>query len=45
MVQWFGLCTFIAYGTGSIPGQGVKILQAMNSGEEKKKKKMRRGDK
>ena len=38
MVQWFGLCTFIAHGTGSVPGQGVKILQAIKSGQKKKKK-------
>ena len=28
-VQWLGLCTFIAKGTGSIPGQGTKIPQVV----------------
>ena len=28
-VKWLGLCTFIAQGMGSIPGQGTKILQAV----------------
>ena len=28
MVQWLGLCAFIAKGLGSIPGQGTKIPQA-----------------
>ena len=27
-VQWLGLCTFTAEGTGSIPGRGTKIPQA-----------------
>ena len=34
MVQWLGLCTFIAEVTGSIPGQGTKIPH----GQKKKKK-------
>ena len=29
VVQWLGLCIFTAEGVGSIPGQGTKILQAM----------------
>ena len=28
MVQWLGLCAFIAEGLGLIPGRGTKILQA-----------------
>ena len=28
VVQWLGFCTPIARCTGSIPGQGTKILQA-----------------
>ena len=28
VVQWLELCTFIAEGTGSIPGGGGRILQA-----------------
>ena len=28
VVQWLGLCAFTAMGLGSIPGQGMKILQA-----------------
>ena len=39
VVQWLGLCTFTAEGTDSIPGQGTKILQAMQCGKKKKKKK------
>ena len=27
-VQWLRLCAFTAEGTGSIPGQGTKLLQA-----------------
>ena len=37
VVQWLGLCTFTAEGTDSIPGQGTKILQAMQCGKKKKK--------
>ena len=29
MVQWLGLCSFIAKGLGSIPGWGTKIPQAI----------------
>ena len=29
MIQWLRLCTFTAGDTGSIPGQGIKILHAM----------------
>ena len=28
LVQWLGLCTFSAEGTGLIPSQGIKIPQA-----------------
>ena len=28
VVQWLGLCAFTAMGLGSIPGRGMKILQA-----------------
>ena len=42
MVQWLRHCTFTAEGTGSVPGQGTKILQAvwtnLNSLKKKKKK-------
>lgn len=27
--QWLGLCTSTAEDSGSVPGQGVKILQAV----------------
>ena len=27
VVQWFGLCIVTAEGSGSVPGQGTKILQ------------------
>ena len=33
-VQWLGLCTFTAKGTGSIPGWRTKILQAMWGGQK-----------
>ena len=36
VVQWLGFCTFTAEGTGSIPSQGTKILQAMQCGGKKK---------
>ena len=39
MVQWLGLCAFTAEGMGSVPGQGTKILQAMQLAAAKKKKK------
>ena len=38
-VQWLGLHAFIAKDQGLIPGQGTKILQAMQRGQKKKKKK------
>ena len=41
-VQWLGLCTFTAEGLGSIPGQGTKILQAVQCGKKKKKKKQKK---
>ena len=34
-VQWLGLGAFSAGGAGSIPGQGIKILQAMQHGQKK----------
>ena len=37
VVKWLGLCTFIAGGTGSIPGQGTKILHAEWCGQKNKK--------
>ena len=37
MVQWLGLCAFIAEGTGSTPGQGTNIPQAVQHGQKKKK--------
>ena len=39
MVQWLGLCASTAGGVGSIPGQGTKILKAMQHGQKKKKTK------
>ena len=36
MVQWLGVCSFIAEGPGSIPGQGTKIRQAVQWGQGKK---------
>ena len=38
MAQWLELCAFTAKGTGSIPSQGTKILQATQHGQKKKKK-------
>jgi len=38
VVQWLGLHAFIAKGAGSIPGQGTKIPQAQQSGQENKNK-------
>ena len=38
VVQWLGLRTFTAEGAGSIPGQGIKIPQAVWHGQKKKKK-------
>ena len=46
MVQWLRLCTFTAGGTGSIPGQGTKILHATwCKGKEKTKKNWNIGTK
>ena len=39
MVQWLGFCTSTTAGTGSIPGQGTKILQVSQSRLFKKKRK------
>ena len=38
MVQWLGLYASTAGGTGSIPDQGSKILQAAGWGQKKEKK-------
>ena len=38
-VPCLGLCPFIAKGSGSIPGEGTKILQARQHGQRKKEKK------
>ena len=35
-VQWLGLLAFTAEGSGSVPGQGTKILQAMWRSQKKK---------
>ena len=37
MVQWLGLYASTAGGTGSIPDQGSKILQAAGWGQKKGK--------
>ena len=39
VVQWLGLCAFIAEGLGSIPGWGTKIPQAVQCGKKKEKNK------
>ena len=39
VVQLLGLCASTAGGTGSIPGLGNKILQAVWRGQKKKKRK------
>ena len=36
MVQWLELCAVTAEGLGSIPGQGTKILQAVQGAPPKK---------
>ena len=36
VIQWLRLCTFTAEGTGSIPGPGTKIPQAVWCGQGKK---------
>ena len=38
VVQWLDLCASTAWGMGSIPSWGTKILQAMWHSQEKKKK-------
>ena len=38
VVQGLGLCGFTAWGPGTIPGQGTKILQAIWCGQRKKTK-------
>ena len=38
VVQWLGLHTFTAGGTGSIPGPGAKIWQAVECSPAKKEK-------
>ena len=38
MVQWLGLGAFTAKGPGSIPGQEIKILQAVGCGQKNKHK-------
>ena len=42
-VQWLGLCASTAGGTGSIPGQGTKILQASQCGQNKQTNKQNQG--
>ena len=37
MVQWLGLCTLTAEGSGLIPDQGTKIPQALRAAKKKKK--------
>ena len=44
VVQWLGLCTSIAGGTGLIPGQGIKISQATRHSQKKKKQNKRERD-
>ena len=39
VVQGSGLCSLTAEGLGSIPGWRIKILQAVQHGKKKKKKK------
>ena len=36
-VQWLGLCTSMAGGTGSISGQGTKICMALSATKKQKK--------
>ena len=45
VVQWLRLCASTAGGTGSIPGQGTKILHAEWHGQKFKKKKERKKEK
>ena len=35
VVEWLGLCVSTAEGPGSIPGQGAKIPEAVQCGQEK----------
>ena len=37
MVKWLELCASIAKGKGLIPGQGIKIPQAIQCNQKKKK--------
>ena len=39
MVQWLRLCTSVAGGTDSVPGQGITILHAAWPGQKGGKKK------
>ena len=41
MVQWLGLCASTAGGPNLISVQGTEILQALQQGPEKKRKRMR----
>ena len=41
VLQWLGLCASIAGGTGSIPGRGTKIPQAVWCGPKQRKEKKR----
>ena len=38
-IQWLGLGSFTAMGPESIPGQGIKLQQAVQSSQNQKKKK------
>ena len=38
VVQWLGLCAFIAKSPGSIPAQGTKIPQAAWHGQKKQRR-------
>ena len=40
VVQWLGLYASTARGTGLIPGQGTKILQATHGVAKKKKERI-----
>ena len=37
-IQWLGLCALTARDPGSIPGEGIKIPQALQCSQKKKKK-------
>ena len=41
-VQWLEFLAFTAEDTGSIPGQGTKIIQSAKADQKKKKKKKKR---